>query len=85
MRDSVSGLIAERAGEVLVMVGDAVGDERQHQRPRIAAALATSFAEVVGVPGVGVERQVRAVLLDRPDRQERGVGGFEAWPWPAAR
>ena len=47
-----------------------------HQTVPTADDLA---ADVLSVPGIGVERQVGAVLLDGPDGQQRRVDGLQAF------
>ena len=64
------GLVAdaERAGEIHMVLGAADFHLRQDQDP-IAEALLERLQEMVADDGVGLQRQMRAVLLDRRDVQ----------------
>jgi hypothetical protein len=65
---------AQRSSEVVMVVRDAVRNERQDQRPWIRTPLCGLSSQVIRVPGIHIQRQMETVLLDRPYREEGRVG-----------
>ena len=65
------GFVADTDGalEVLMVIGDPVGNGGQHKRFRIAAGLCNTRSQSLGVESIRIQGKMGTVLLDRTDRQ----------------
>ena len=71
-RDNRRGRQRQRAGVARVVPGLAIRDSGQQQR---VEALRQRFRHTLSRQGVGCERQLGPVLLERTERQDRKPGG----------
>jgi hypothetical protein len=69
---------------MIVVVGDAIGDGRQDQWLGVGTGKSYLSAEVVGIEGIRVQREVWTMLLQRSHGQEGNVDFPEpgVGPWP---
>jgi hypothetical protein len=68
---------ADGALEGLMVVGDPVGDQRQHQGLGVAAAVGDALGQVLGIEGIRVQGQMGAMLFDGAYRQQGRVHDVE--------
>ena len=67
-----------------MMIGNPIGYQRQDQRFWMAAGFGDLLGQILGIIGIGIERQMMSMLLNRPYRQNGDINtleiGFCLWP-----